>query len=277
MDGLLTRQIAEFQFSRSLPITGVLDKATVTHLRVPAAKLLRRLQIGLVRWQLSAARHQRTYVRVAIARLEVQLVRDGQVEVRLPAVVGRPSKQTPRFDGRITHIEVHPWWWGVGNTRRAVPPGPRNPLGQLALKTEPRHHLIYLHGTNAPRLFSKPYRMFSRGCIRLQDPVPLARILLDRDPGTETGADLDRLLARDRKTAKIYFRRPTHVFFEYNTTFVSPVSGHVHFVRDRYRDDRRFPYRVKLPEDPLASWQRSGDIDLEPPGQETPTNDVVTP
>ena len=46
-------------------------------------------------------------------------------------------------------------------------PGKRNPLGLLAVRLEPGM-LIYLHGTNKPKLFNKDRRALSHGCVRVE-------------------------------------------------------------------------------------------------------------
>ena len=253
-DEAIVRALLTFQRTRALPLTGELDRRTRAALRVSADTLVRRLQFGLLRWQMSATRDVDYYVRVAIARYQVQLVRGGRLERRYTAVVGKSWTQTPRFRGVINHLVVHPWWWGLREKPRAVPPGPRNPLGQLVLKIHPPGHLVYLHGTNQPKLMSQPYRMYSHGCIRLKDPIDLATRILDTDPGKETGADLAPLLARDRRTTRVYLEQPVPVFLEYNTTYVSEETGHVHFAADRYGDDSYILSMVNLPDDPIASW-----------------------
>ena len=63
------------------------------------------------------------------------------------------------------------------------PPGPTNALGQVKF-VMPNSKAIYLHDTNAKSRFNSKVRAFSHGCIRTQDILKLASILL-----TEGGTD----------------------------------------------------------------------------------------
>jgi murein L,D-transpeptidase YcbB/YkuD len=47
------------------------------------------------------------------------------------------------------------------------PPGSNNPLGLMAVRLDPGL-LIYLHGTNSPKLFGREMRALSHGCIRVE-------------------------------------------------------------------------------------------------------------
>jgi len=60
-------------------------------------------------------------------------------------------------------------------------PGPKNALGGIKFAF-PNHDNIYMHHTPAVRLFAKARRDFSHGCIRVEDPVALARFVLDEEP-----------------------------------------------------------------------------------------------
>ena len=237
-DDGLKALVDAFQYTRGIKRTGELDVETRIAMNIPVETLVERLELGLIRWHRSRSRTESRYVRVNVARNEVQLMRDGQVEERIRAVVGRPSKTTPRFSGHITHMVAYPWWFGTMDDPKRVAPGRANPLGLLALKIEPLHYLIYLHGTNAPKLLDYDYRFFSAGCIRMRDPTVLGSIILEEDPGPEDAAALKEIMAR-KKTHTIWLKEPVPVFLEYNTTFIHHESGHAHFMRDYYVNDRK--------------------------------------
>ncbi len=255
-DAPLSEQVRAFQFTRGLRMTGLLDKPTQKALQIPAAHLVEQLQLNLVRWHRSRARHEDYYVRVSITRYQVQLVDGPEVLSRIKAVVGKPWKQTPRFNGVITHLETHPWWWGLADDPKRVPPGPANPLGPLVFRVQPRHLLIYLHGTNEPRLLDKPYRAYSHGCIRMKDPGELGELVLDRDPGKATGKDMRNYMAGKRRTRRLMLANPLPVLFEYTTAYVDDDTGHVHFTPDIYRQDAAHRARWKLPVDPHKTWTK---------------------
>src|SRR5690606_2280528 len=56
-------------------------------------------------------------------------------------------------------------------------PGPANPLGEIKLMF-PNEHSVYLHDTPTRGLFAAEERLLSHGCIRLEDPLALAELVI---------------------------------------------------------------------------------------------------
>jgi murein L,D-transpeptidase YcbB/YkuD len=61
-------------------------------------------------------------------------------------------------------------------------PGDTNSLGLVKI-IFPNPENVYLHGTDAPELFSQDVRDFSHGCIRVQKPEDLVAWVLRNNPG----------------------------------------------------------------------------------------------
>jgi len=59
-------------------------------------------------------------------------------------------------------------------------PGPENSLGFVKF-IFPNSHAVFMHDTPAKNLFVYPIRAFSHGCMRLEDPLGMARTLLTLD------------------------------------------------------------------------------------------------
>ncbi|HET6628566.1 MAG TPA: L,D-transpeptidase family protein [Woeseiaceae bacterium] len=111
-------------------------------------------------------------------------------------------------------------------------PGPGNALGQVKF-IFPNEHAVYLHDTPARRLFSTTERAFSHGCIRVENPLELAEILL-RPNGWNRPA-IDDVLASG-KTSTVWLAEPLPILLLYWTANVDP-DGTVHFYRDVYGRD----------------------------------------
>lgn len=112
------------------------------------------------------------------------------------------------------------------------PPGPNNALGQVKL-IFPNEHEIYLHDTPARELFSTAERAFSHGCIRVEDPLALAGILLE--PGGWDRARIDAAVASG-ETTTVWLEEPMPILLLYST---ANPDGTVHFYRDVYQRDAR--------------------------------------
>ena len=113
-------------------------------------------------------------------------------------------------------------------------PGPNNALGQVKFMF-PNEHAVYLHDTPARELFGASERAFSHGCIRVENPLNLAEVLLE--PNSWDRQRIDAALATGKPTT-VYLARPLPILLLYLTANVDP-DGTVHFYRDIYRRDGR--------------------------------------
>ncbi len=113
-------------------------------------------------------------------------------------------------------------------------PGPGNALGQVKF-IFPNKYSVYLHDTPSKYLFIKQERAFSHGCIRVQNPLSLAEVLLnDKKWNMEK---IQEVL--DAKKEKIvHLKKPIDVLLLYWTCgFLA--DGNVFFIEDVYnRDDK---------------------------------------
>ncbi|RAL23100.1 hypothetical protein DL240_09445 [Lujinxingia litoralis] len=121
-------------------------------------------------------------------------------------------------------------------------PGPDNALG-VAKFIFPNEQNIYLHDTPQKHYFDYPVRGFSSGCVRVHQPVELARFLAEYQGREEL--NVDELIDSGR-TRKIDFERQLPVFIEYYTVWIDE-AGHANFLADIYRHDAR-----RSSEDPEA-------------------------
>lgn len=62
------------------------------------------------------------------------------------------------------------------------PAGEKNPLGIVKFRF-PNKHDVYMHDTTQRNLFAQSYRAMSHGCIRVQNPMRFAEVLLSEDRG----------------------------------------------------------------------------------------------
>ena len=100
-------------------------------------------------------------------------------------------------------------------------PGPANAMGRVKFMF-PNRHAVYLHDTPSRELFSRTQRAFSAGCIRVKNPLELARLLLD-DPGNWSGENIDALIERGDPQTVARIQRKIDVMLMYWT--VSPTAG----------------------------------------------------
>src|SRR5206468_3379836 len=89
-------------------------------------------------------------------------------------------------------------------------PGPDNALGQVKF-IFPNHFNVYLHDTPNDRLFNKPHRALSHGCIRIEQPMVLARyVLKDRPEWTEPRI-ATAMSSQTEQAVTLKTRLPVHI------------------------------------------------------------------
>jgi murein L,D-transpeptidase YcbB/YkuD len=112
-------------------------------------------------------------------------------------------------------------------------PGPKNALGDIKF-IFPNNSNIYLHHTPAPGLFERDRRDFSHGCIRVQEPVALAKFVLQDDP--DWPEERIRAAMASGQSSTLRLAQPVTVLIAYST--VVAKAGRLFFYPDLYGHDR---------------------------------------
>jgi murein L,D-transpeptidase YcbB/YkuD len=120
-----------------------------------------------------------------------------------------------------------------GSWRIRQRPGPKNALGDIKF-VFPNNDNIYLHHTPSPGLFERDRRDFSHGCIRVQEPVELAKFVLQDDPDWPEERILAAMAAGKSSTLRL--KQPLTVLIAYSTVVVK--AGRVFFYPDLYGHDK---------------------------------------
>ncbi|MCL2457274.1 MAG: L,D-transpeptidase family protein [Desulfobulbus sp.] len=129
-------------------------------------------------------------------------------------------------------------------------PGTDNSLGVIKFLFPNPYH-VYLHDTPSKSLFGRTQRAFSHGCIRVQNPLELARLILANDPGNPiTVEKMDQILASG-KTTTVILKQPLPIYLMYWTTNVR--DGKVMFKPDLYNRDEGILAALNAPPSRLES------------------------
>jgi L,D-transpeptidase YcbB len=127
-------------------------------------------------------------------------------------------------------------------------PGSDNALGLVKFMF-PNEYNIYLHDSPADYLFSEARRAYSHGCVRLEKPFELARLLLEID-SDRSDEEIDGFLDQDGER-HVNLRGTVPIYIVYLTTWVDD-DGTTRFHHDPYHNDRNettAAQQVRPPED----------------------------
>jgi murein L,D-transpeptidase YcbB/YkuD len=113
--------------------------------------------------------------------------------------------------------------------------GGKNVLGQVKFRF-PNKHDVYMHDTVDRHLFGNGQRAFSHGCMRTQNPLQFAEVLLAHDRGTNAAQIRD--MVASGQTNEIALRNSIPVHIAYFTAEVDE-KGQVRYFHDLYGLDNR--------------------------------------
>ena len=208
-DKAVAEAVKRFQRDNKLKATGVLTAATVDQLNARPSRRPGDVVIAnMERWRWMPHDLGDTYVMVNLPDFMLYVIQNGRQVWATKIVDGKPDTPTPIMTAEMKSITINPTWnipdtiaakeyiplmrqdstilermgltvtYNRNNTIHiSQPPGPENALGQLRFNF-PNKFFVYQHDSNQKYLFSKPVRDNSHGCMRVEDPVKYAEVLL---------------------------------------------------------------------------------------------------
>jgi murein L,D-transpeptidase YcbB/YkuD len=129
-------------------------------------------------------------------------------------------------------------------------PTSRNALGRIKFMF-PNSQSVYIHDTPGKSLFNETHRLFSSGCVRVENPVALAvQLLKDRHWDRRR---LEKYIEYGQNRT-IALQTPFPVYLVYFTAWTD-AGGDIHFCEDIYDYDRRLLLSL-LNGSPSRGWCR---------------------
>jgi murein L,D-transpeptidase YcbB/YkuD len=218
---------------------------------------IKRIRLNMDRWRWLPQSLGDRYIIVNVPAYTAALVENGETISRHHAVAGKVSTPTPQLSAMATGVILNPWWEVPTSISKEVagkngfvavrkddgsiqrwrqPPGPTNALGQVKF-VMPNSKAIYLHDTNAKSRFNSKVRAFSHGCIRTQDVLKLAEILLE-EGGDEWNQDKIHSVLASGKSVQANFPQPLPVYIVYMSS-AATVDGRIVDYPDIYNRDAK--------------------------------------
>lgn len=109
-DSYVDAAVRRFQARHGIPVDGIVGQSTLNAMNVPAGVRLSQLATNLARLKSLTADLPDRFVMVNIPGAAVEAVRNGRVESRHTAVVGKPDRPSPIINSKIHEINFNPFW-----------------------------------------------------------------------------------------------------------------------------------------------------------------------
>lgn len=266
-DAALADAVRRFQSRRGLGADGVVGNGALAELNIPAAVRAAQIEANLERWRWIPRQLPGHRIEVNLPTAMLDYYRGGSIPSTMKVAVGAKKHQTPMMSAEITSIVLNPPWnvplsivkneiaprlgrdpgylgreglKVVGRYDNGLPmlqqaPGPRAALGRVKFDSV-NDFAVFLHDTPSRSGFSRAERLLSHGCVRLERPLELARLVLEGDPTWTPQRMADTVDAG--KTVRVKLPEPIPMYLFYWTAFVDG-EGKVYFWDDIYDWDQR--------------------------------------
>jgi murein L,D-transpeptidase YcbB/YkuD len=262
----LADAVKQFQKTAKRKVDGVLTNDVVAALNPANTEKTEDIILAnMERWRWIARDLGKSHIITSIPGYYLRVMDNGKEVWETRIVVGLPNKVTPITTQEMKFITVNPTWnvppsiianeylpalrqdpdalsrIGLRVTTRPdgsihvyQPPGDANALGRLRFNF-PNKFLVYQHDTPTKHLFAHEHRAYSHGCMRVQDPLKYAEVLLNiARPGEGwTQEKIRKMYGGAEQNIDFKNKIPVHII--YNTAEVE--DGNLIIRRDIYKID----------------------------------------
>lgn len=263
-DSMLFETIKHVRSRYGLNESGGIDKALINELNVPVETRISQILVNMERMRWLPKSNDKRYIVVNIPDFILTVFDDDTITLKMRVVVGKAGTSTVVFTNTLKTIVFAPYWnvpysiskneilpairrnknYLANNNMEItgysgnVPivrqrPGGNNSLGKVKFLF-PNSYNIYFHDTPAKSLFSRDFRAFSHGCIRLQEPFELAEYLLRDQP--QWTPDSIQVAMNKTKETWVSIKQPIPVWITYFTAYTDN-NNMLQFRNDVYGHD----------------------------------------
>ncbi len=116
-DDALDQAVRKFQRRHGLAEDGAVQKETLKALNVPVERRVAQMLINLERWRWLPQEVGTRFLFINIPDFSLAAVENGRAPLSMRVVVGRRHSRDPKIDyrtpvftGRMTHLEINPYW-----------------------------------------------------------------------------------------------------------------------------------------------------------------------
>ncbi len=235
--------IIHFQKRMGMDQNGIINNALILRINKNVDYVLKQIEASIKTISDLTEIDVRDFIYVNIPDFHLQVYKNNIPQIEMKVIVGKFKNKTPTFNTTLNAVVVCPYWnvpksieqkeilpllrknhnylekhnmeWSNGIIRQR--PGPTNSLGRIKFII-PNRYSVFLHDTPIKSLFEKRVRMFSHGCIRLNDAKKLALYVLQQEKNWDS-LRLENAI-NENKEKKVKLSTPIPVYVSYLTAWV---------------------------------------------------------
>lgn len=260
-ESTLQKAVLKYKMRNGFSLDKIILPKHIDEMNVPVGDRIETLIVNMerCRWIPTDVTKAKQFIMVNIPSYQLTYIKNGKTVLVSKVVVGTTMNETAIFTGMLSYIVFSPYWnvpesiikkeifpamkknknylvknhmeWNNGKIRQK--PGPTNSLGLIKFLF-PNTNNIYLHDTPAKTLFNEEKRAFSHGCIRVEKPEELARLILENDPNWTPEKIHEAMNKGKESWYTLKEKIPVHI--GYFTAWVNE-DGTVNFYKDIYNRD----------------------------------------
>ena len=269
-DASLVAAVRRAQQRYGLNPTGAAGSQTIAALNVPVEARIRQIMANMERWRWLPTDLPKNRIQMNIAAAVLTVFEGDTPVMSMKVVTGKPGAETPMLVSQIHSIVLNPPWnvpasianrelWPKEKARpgylkrngfRVIEDGnggkrlqqssELSALGKYKFDFDNRF-AVYLHDTPAQAGFARFDRLSSHGCVRLERPDDLAKLLL-KTSAEWSPTQIDATIAGG-KTIRASLADREAVYLLYWTAFASS-NGMVSFRSDPYGWDKTLAAKI---------------------------------
>ena len=239
----INQAILHFQKRVGIEQNGIINNMLIFRINGYLDYTLKQIDASMKTISALAVNESRDFILINIPDFYLKLFKDNIPQIEMKVIVGKYKNQTPTFNTNLDAVVVCPYWnvpksieqkeilpllkkdpsyldkhnmeWNNGIIRQR--PGPTNSLGRIKFIISNRY-AVFMHDTPIKNLFEKRVRMFSHGCIRLNDAKKIALYVLQQEKNWDS-LKLENTI-KDNKEKMVELKSPIPVYVSYLTAWV---------------------------------------------------------
>jgi murein L,D-transpeptidase YcbB/YkuD len=228
----------------------------------PDADCRRVVSVNMDRWRWLPDDLGPRYLIVNIPAFRLDAIEHGRSVLEMKVVTGKKDNPTPVLADEMTSVVFSPYWnipqdivekeilpkadkdpdylernnieYDESGQHYRQRPGKGNSLGGVKFLF-PNHFNVYLHDTPSAHLFDRVERDFSHGCVRVEQPLALAKYVLRDKPEWTEERIREAMTSGVEKSVPL--TEPLPIYLVYFTAW--DEGGRLRTVADVYGHDRR--------------------------------------